>query len=321
MGKRKREHKFINNIEHKHCCRCDQWKVLDKFGKDKHRPDGKYCCCKSCKKNKENQGNKKRVEKRKKARDEAPTGFLVCLFVKCTVKEWLQPLDQFIHPHVRNEKYTDGCMRCRNKEKEVRIRREAPCLEVWDEYRKTHPCVICMKDPNYEHNYLLIEADHRPELVAELGKKVLHCGNIAYWSHSNRGVPALKAELKKCQALCRFHHRIVTQQRDSNNGKIEKTACKLRKRAIINAEKHKRGCCLTCKRSVKEGEECAFDFDHRDPATKFEYKGKVLCPTKFVGLPQALFDAQWPIEKELVDLLCANCHKLKTHLNGDGLKT
>ena len=34
MPKRKRKlHEFINNIEHKHCYRCDQWKVLDQFRK------------------------------------------------------------------------------------------------------------------------------------------------------------------------------------------------------------------------------------------------------------------------------------------------
>ena len=35
-------------------------------------------------------------------------------------------------------------------------------------------------------------------------------------------------------------------------------------------------------------------------------------------VPDALFDKQWPLEKELVDFLCANCHKLKE--NRDGYK-
>ena len=82
----------------------------------------------------------------------------------------------------------------------------------------------------------------------------------------------------KVQALCKFHHRLVTQQRDHDNGRIEKRSWVLKKRAIINAEKHKRGCCTLCKRVLKKGEECAFDFDHRDPTTKFKYKGKTMGP-------------------------------------------
>ena len=315
MPKRKL-HEFINNIEHKHCRSCKKWKVLKQFGKRKQSWDKKYNSCKMCVNNQVYQRTKLIVEKRKRAREEAPIGFLVCLFHSCTVKQLLQPVDQFIDKHVRNDEPTSCCLRCRNKEKEIRIRREAPCLEVWDEYRKTHPCVICMKDPNYVHNPLLIEADH-------LGGKVTHCSNMSYWKKKSRGVAALQAELKKCRPLCKFHHRLATQQRDRDNGRIQKRSWVLRKGSIINAEKHKRGCCSNskCKRLVKRGEECGFDFDHRDPNTKFMYRGKTINPANFKELPQALFDAQWPMEKELVDLLCANCHKLKTHLNGDGLKT
>ena len=60
----------------------------------------------------------------------------------------------------------------------------------------------------------------------------------------------------------------------------------VRKRAVINAEKHKRVCCSNskCKRLVKRGEECAFHFDHRDPATKFMYQGNTKGPSQFAYL-------------------------------------
>ena len=45
-----------------------------------------------------------------------------------------------------------------------------------------------------------------------------------------------------------------------------------------------------------------------------------MTPAEFVRLPDALFTTQWPIEKELVDLLCANCHALKTNTNKDGYR-
>ena len=102
--------------------------------------------------------------------------------------------------------------------------------------------------------------------------------------------------------------------------KIQKQKSRLRKRAIINAEKHKRGCCKLCDRVVKEGEECGFDFDHRDPKTKFKYKGTVLCIGHFIKLPQTIFDKQWPLEQAKCDLLCRNCHGLKSKRNRDGYK-
>ena len=325
MPKRKL-HEFIDNIEHKHCGSCDQWVEVDQFHNDARAWDKRQSCCKPCKKKKSKQRHDKNkqarkkkydkqrhkviLEKLQKARDEAPIGFLVCLNSSCTVKG-LQHMDQFINAYVRNNKPTSHCKTCHNKKKEAHKKSYAPCQKVWDDWRKTHRCVKCMNDKNYEHNPLLIEADH-------LRGKVTHCSNVSYWCHSKRGPRALKAELMKCQALCRFHHRIVTQQRDSNKGKIKKQKSKLRKRTVINAEKYRRGCCLRCKRVLKKGEECAFDFDHRDASTKFKYRGKTMSPSKFVRLPNALFDSQWPLEQAKCDLLCANCHKLKN--NRDGYK-
>ncbi len=312
MPKRKRRehipHKFINTIEHKYCWTCSppQWKPLDQFAKCR---DGKQSSCKACAKKKDKQHRKVIKEKREKEREMAPTGFLVCLFAGCTVKQWLQPVDQFIHQHVRNDTHTDSCLTCRNKQIEARIRREAPCQKVWDHFRETHPCVICSQDPNHVHNPLLIEADHLPEF-----KKLEACSDMRFWSAKCRGPAKLRAELMKVEASCGFHHALVTQQRSNKTNRPHV----LRRRAIINAEKHKRKCCSNpkCKRVLKKGEECAFHFDHRDASTKFMYKGKARSPSAFVDLPDALFATQWPIEKELVDLLCANCHKLKDNRDG-----
>jgi hypothetical protein len=321
MPKRKRRehipHKFINTIEHKHCGKCDQWKLLDQFAK---YGNGKQSCCKACDNKRRKQHNKVMKEKLKNERDKAPTGFLVCLRPSC--KKGLQPVDQFIGEHVRDEEPTDSCKTCRKKEKEARIRREAPCQKVWDDWRREHPCVICNQDPEHVHNPLLIEADHLPEFIPTLGVKLKACSEVAYWSHSQRGVPELQAELTKCEALCRFHHALQTQQRDHVNGRIQTKPCILRRRAIINAEKHKRKCCSNpkCNRVLKKGEERAFDFDHRDPNTKFMYNGKRKDPSQFVRLPQALFATQWPLEQAKCDLLCANCHALKTKGNRDGYK-
>ena len=316
MPKRKREpkpHKFIQGIEHKHCSSCNKWKPLDQFGKDAKAWDGKYSYCKACTKKLNKKNRKLASEKREKARKKTPTGFLVCLSTSCPVKQWNQPLDQFIHPHARNDQPTNNCLTCRNKTKEDKEQRQTACQKVWDDWRKTHPCVKCMNDPNYKHNPLLIEADH-------LGKKLKACSDMSYWSHSKRGPPALRAELKTCQPLCRFHHKLQTQQRNHDNGRIQTKPHVLRKRAVINAEKYKRGCCLRCDRVLKKGEECAFHFDHRDPNTTFMYQGNTKGPSAFVNLSDALFDKQWPLEQAKCDLLCANCHGLKSKRNKDGYK-
>ena len=309
MGKRKL-HEFINEVENKHCGICNKWKPLDKFAKHKRKWDKLQSNCKTCANKKQKQRDEKALKKREAAREAARgTGFLVCLNKWCTVKQLLQPVDQFISPFVRNDEPTDTCKTCRDKQNEAQKRRCAACLEVWIEYRKTHPCVICNQDPEHVHNPLLIEADH-------LGGKVTHCSNVSYWSHSQRGPRALRAELMTVQSLCRFHHRLQTLQRLHDNGRIQKQKSKLRRRVIMNKEKHKRGCCLRCERVLKKGEECAFDFDHRDDSTKFMYQGKTKNPTAFVDLPDAVFDTQWPLEKELVDLLCTNCHTLKDNRDG-----
>ena len=310
MVKQRRKRKFNNTIEHKHCGSCKKWKPLDKFAK---RGNGKDSNCKACKKEKEKQRRKERLEKLQKAREAGPSGFLVCLKPSC--KKGLQPVDQFIGAYVRNNEPTSCCLTCRNKQKEEQKRRQAPCQNVWDDWRIIHPCVMCMNDPNHVHNPLLIEADHLPEF-----KKLKKCSAMNYWSHSKRGPAALRAELMKCEALCKFHHRLQTQQRDHNNGRVETRKSKIRKRAIINAEKYRRGCCFLCKRVLKEGEECGFDFDHRDPKTKFMYNGKTKGPSKFVLLQNALFDIQWPLEQAKCDLLCANCDKLKTFECKDGYR-
>ena len=310
----RKEHKVIQDIKHKQCSgSCKKLKPLGQFGKDARARDGKRSDCKSCVNKKSKQRHKVALEKRKKEREAAPTGFLVCLYVCCTVKELLQPVDQFISAYVRNDKPTRICLTCRNKSKEDKEKRYAACLEVWVGWRREHPCVKCMNDPNYEHNYLFIEADHLPEF-----EKVENCSKVGFWSAESRGPRLQQAELMKCQATCKFHHALITQQRDHDKGRIETRKDKLRRRAIINAEKHKRGCCLRCDRVLKKGEECAFHFDHRDPKTKFMYKGEAINPSDFVGLPDALFATQWPLEKELVDMLCANCHTLKE--NRDGYK-
>lgn len=60
----KKEHKIINNVEHKQCSKCRTWKTLDRFNKRKRNADGLVCECKECLKKRKKgyyKNNKKRI--------------------------------------------------------------------------------------------------------------------------------------------------------------------------------------------------------------------------------------------------------------------
>jgi hypothetical protein len=69
---------------------------------------------------------------------------------------------------------------------------------------------------------------------------------------------------------------------------------------IINREKLLRGACLVCGLAVTVDNLVAFDFDHRDPATK-RGRGVSGSSTHYIEAEMAK-----------CDLLCANCHRIKT---------
>jgi len=112
----------------------------------------------------------------------------------------------------------------------------------------------------------------------------------------------MELELATCQCLCRFCHRLKTKAERGT----QKQRSILEKRKIINEEKLRRGGCLHCKRAVTLETVCAFDLDHRVRVDKKD------------GLSDMVHKS-WPYfnkhiknELETCDLLCANCHKIKT---------
>jgi hypothetical protein len=167
------------------------------------------------------------------------------------------------------------------------------CKARWEEWKSNNLCVVCG-----ETDTQLIEADH-------LHDKVHQCSNASYWAWHG-GVPALERELKKCQSLCCWCHRLKTKRERGT----QKQKSKLERRAIINAEKLRRGKCLRCPRLVTLETCCAFDFDHRDETTK------VISVSQLVYRSQAFFDKHIDSELKACDILCCNCHKKKT-LNED----
>ena len=204
----------------------------------------------------------------------------------------VQPEDQFKSSHCRRQKLTTRCQTCRQILARAQINpttKHGKCSARWEEWKANNPCVVCGEsDPQ------LIEADH-------LRDKVHACSGNRYWAF-NGGVPALEKELAKCQSLCRWCHRLKS---DRERGTVRQKSI-LKRRAIINAEKLRRGKCLRCPRRVTLETCCAFDFDHRDETTK------VIDLSQLVQKSQAFFDQHIKSEMKACDLLCCNCHKKVT---------
>ena len=210
----------------------------------------------------------------------------------CTKCGHIKPEEQFKSRYCRRQTLTKWCQTCLQVLSRSQINpttTKGKCRARWEEWKAKNPCVVCGEsDPQ------LIEADH-------LRDKAHKCSNSHYWS-SHGGVPALEKEFAKCQSLCRWCH---TLKSDRERGTAKQKSV-LKRRAIINAEKMRRGKCLRCPRLVTLETCCAFDFDHRDASTK------VIDVSQLIHKSQAFFDKHIKSELNACDLLCCSCHKKVT---------
>lgn len=255
---------------HKRCSRC------------KHPNGTTFKCCDRCR-----EKARKRMQKIFDATPVCPLGQRYCK--QCGR---IKPEDQFKSRHPRRQTLTKSCKTCLQIKSRSDINptsKYGMCKARWEEWKANNPCIVCG-----ENDTQLIEADH-------LRDKVYQCGDIAYWV-SHGGVPALEKEVEKCQSLCRWCHRLKS---DRERG-TQKKKIRLKRRAIINAEKMRRGKCLRCPRHVTLETCCGFDFDHLDETTK------VISVSQLVYRSQAFFDQHIDSEIKKCDLLCCNCHKKKT---------
>ena len=212
-----------------------------------------------------------------------------------------QDEDQFKPTRARQIGLTTKCKRCRGSIKRSQINTNTivgQCRQIFIDWKKERVCLDCGLD-----DYRLIEADHKYPRDSDHPDAKLHqCGDYHYWAHHG-GPEALKKELKsKCEPRCRFCHRLKSK-RDRNT---VTTKCILQKRAIINAEKLKRGHCVHCQRKVTIHTVCGFDFDHLN------------LDEKRINLSRMVYKS-WPYfnqyaynEMAICALSCANCHHLST---------
>ena len=255
---------------HKSCSKC------------KHPNGTTFNWCERCREN-----HRKVNQKIRDATPVCPPGQRHC---KCCGR--IQPEDQFKPSVARRQTLTKRCQTCRQSLARTHVNpttTTGKCKARWEEWKAKNPCVVCGEtDPQ------LIEADH-------LRDKVHACSDASYWA-CHGGVPALESELAKCKSLCCWCHRLKTKRERS----IWKQKSILKRRAIVNAEKLRRGKCLRCPRRVTLETCCAFDFDHRDGTTK------VIKLSRIIKKSQAFFDQHIDSELKACDMLCCNCHKKVT---------
>lgn len=118
-------------------------------------------------------------------------------------------------------------------------------------------------------------------------------------------VKKIPIELKKCEVVCCYCHRLRTIKRyaDRKRDKTKRTRRdKLTK--FVNDIKLKTGHCFDCKRTVLNENVSAFDYDHLKPEEKVDRISKMIkdeCDEKVILA-----------EIEKCQLVCANCHRIRT---------
>lgn len=181
------------------------------------------------------------------------------------------------------------------------------CKNKWLELKKRMAdyggCVQCgIRDIS------VLEADHCTQKIHILS-------NYTFWP-TKGGPEAMELEFLKTQCLCCFHHKLkshndrVSKKLDNDVKQPIKREYAMQKQDFNNLLKSQRGHCLSCKRKFVLEESVAFEWDHREPDEK--------CYT-ISNLVSGLYNPRIAIpliEKEVAkcDLLCSNCHKIKTDL-------
>jgi len=211
----------------------------------------------------------------------------------CTgcLRIWLK--EEFESMHVRRKKLTALCLTCRKSKRRSRINpttTTGKCLQVWRKWKDDHVCTQCGDERH-------IEADHN-------GDKVHNCSEYPWWARHG-GVEALKLELKKCQPLCRYCHRLKSDK--ERHAWTQPSVVRMRE--IINAEKLRVGVCQEgCGRRCTAENSVAFDWAHNDRDTK------IIGISNLVYKSKAYFDEHWQKERDKCRLLCCMCHKTETAL-------
>ena len=193
-------------------------------------------------------------------------------------------------------------------------------------------------------DWRVLQADHLdPKGIDDIANTKVHMVSDYTWWSGNGGVAAMHLEASKCQWICGFCHSLeptsdsgrrcgdpANMPDGKSSGTVEEVkqykakhhaTIRYPKQQYVDAEKLRIGGCAQCKRGVTLETCVAFQFDHVDETTKM--KGEDTLAGKQGGVGglvnrsakrAALDEIKDVLDAEMAkcQLLCANCHKLKT---------
>lgn len=178
-----------------------------------------------------------------------------------------------------------------NRNKLERVHRAENKRRIRD-YLYNNPCIICGYD-----NIFALEFDHldpstKKESISSLSRRAINYKHIAN-------------EIKKCQVLCTNCHRKKNSKEQSwheilNTQNLTKDRRYKAKNILRLLDFLSNKSCVKC----DEPDSVVLEFDHLDPATKIASVSNLVCVSR-----------GWAKIKREIDkcqILCANCHKLKT---------
>lgn len=188
----------------------------------------------------------------------------------------------------------------RNREKEIRrVRaRQAATVELLRDLRR-RPCADCgeVMQPHQ------MDFDHR-----DPGSKLFR---LTEGRASLIARDRLMAEVSKCDVVCANCHRIRTRQahvirltQEANRRGSSKYLERKRTRWREHARLLDRLRDVPCGDCGGRFPPCAMDFDHRDPAAKAQSVSRMIGRA---GTARILAEAV------KCDIVCANCHRSRTH--------
>jgi hypothetical protein len=126
-------------------------------------------------------------------------------------------------------------------------------------------------------------------------RPLLPCGtSAAYGRHRKRG--------ENCEVCKKAHKEYAASRRKPVIGR---SVTRIKGRLTIIEEKLRRGACMDCQMQVTRDNYFCFDFDHRDPMQK-----SFAISAKSRDVAQDILQAEFA----KCDLVCANCHRLRTHI-------
>ncbi len=191
--------------------------------------------------------------------------------------------------------YNRNCRGCVDRAAEHLQRRCGPLRALLEEFKSQG----CRNECPNKLDYFIIEADH-----VDPATKTHQLSDLVWWSRQPDAVEAFKAELRKCQPLCRPCHALKTRPQDP-----------ARALHYVDALKIARGACEsdrpTCKKTpCTAANVTTFEMDHRDPAAKLRALAWLRSNSRATmsANAKALIDA----EMQKCDMLCAACHLLVT---------